>query len=48
MPAVRRSPALRIFWKIHRGILKASRGRLGQRMGPGQQLLLITVGREVG
>lgn len=29
-------------------ILKASRGRLGQRMGPGKQLLLITVGRKSG
>jgi deazaflavin-dependent oxidoreductase (nitroreductase family) len=37
-----------MFWRIHRGILKASRGRLGQRMGPGKQLLLITVGRKSG
>jgi hypothetical protein len=29
-------------------ILKASQGRLGQRMGPGKQLLLITVGRKSG
>jgi deazaflavin-dependent oxidoreductase (nitroreductase family) len=48
MAAVRRSPALRAFWRIHRRILKASRGRLGQRMGPGKQLLLITVGRKSG
>jgi deazaflavin-dependent oxidoreductase (nitroreductase family) len=48
MAAVRRMPALRAFWRIHRRILKASRGRLGQRMGPGKQLLLITVGRKSG
>lgn len=29
-------------------ILKLSKGRLGQRMGPGRQLLLITVGRKSG
>jgi deazaflavin-dependent oxidoreductase (nitroreductase family) len=48
MAAVRMSSALRAFWKLHRRILKASRGRLGQRMGPGKQLLLITVGRKSG
>lgn len=48
MAAVRRSPALRMFWRIHRRILQASRGRLGQRLGPGKQLLLITVGRKSG
>ena len=48
MPAVRRSPALRTLWRIHRRILQASRGRLGQRMGPGKQLLLIAVGRKSG
>ena len=48
MAAVRMSPALRTFWRIHRRILKASKGRLGQRMGPGKQLLLITVGRKSG
>jgi deazaflavin-dependent oxidoreductase (nitroreductase family) len=48
MAAVRRSPALRMFWRVHRRILQASRGRLGQRMGPGKQLLLITVGRKSG
>jgi deazaflavin-dependent oxidoreductase (nitroreductase family) len=48
MAAVRRSPALRTFWRIHRVILQASKGRLGQRMGPGKQLLLITVGRKSG
>ena len=29
-------------------ILRLSRGRLGQRMGPGKQLLLVTVGRKSG
>jgi deazaflavin-dependent oxidoreductase (nitroreductase family) len=48
MPAVRPSAALRTFWRIHRWILQASRGRFGQRMGPGRQLLLITVGRKSG
>jgi deazaflavin-dependent oxidoreductase (nitroreductase family) len=48
MAAVRRSPALRTFWRIHRRILQASQGRLGQRMGPGKHLLLITVGRKSG
>jgi len=48
MAAVRRNRALRAFWRIHRRILKASRGRLGQRKGPGKQLLLITVGRKSG
>lgn len=48
MAAVRMSPALRAFWRIHRMILKMSKGRLGQRMGPGKQLLLITVGRKSG
>jgi len=46
--AVRKSPALSLFWKIHRMILKVSGGRVGQRMGPGKQLLLITVGRKSG
>ena len=48
MAAVSRGPALRAFWAIHRIILRASKGRLGQRMGPGKQLLLITVGRKSG
>jgi deazaflavin-dependent oxidoreductase (nitroreductase family) len=48
MAAVRNNPALRAFWKMHRLILRASKGRLGQRMGPGKQLLLITVGRKSG
>lgn len=48
MSAVRLSPGLRAFWTIHRIILRASKGRLGQRMGPGKQLLLITVGRKSG
>lgn len=29
-------------------ILRATKGRLGQRMGPGKQLLLVTVGRKSG
>lgn len=48
MAAVRVNSALRLFWRIHRAILKVSKGRLGQRMGPGKQLLLTTVGRKSG
>ena len=48
MKAVRANPALRLFWRIHRLILRMSKGRLGQRLGPGRQLLLITVGRKSG
>ena len=48
MAAVRLNLALRAFWAIHRMILRASKGRVGQRMGPGKQLLLITVGRRSG
>jgi deazaflavin-dependent oxidoreductase (nitroreductase family) len=44
----RLNPALRAFWAVHRMILRLSRGRLGQRMGPGKQLLLVTVGRRSG
>ena len=48
MKAVRVNPALRLFWRIHRWILRISQGRLGQRLGPGRQLLLVTVGRKSG
>ena len=48
MAGVRKNPVLLLFWKIHRMILKLSGGRIGQRMGPGRQLLLITVGRKSG
>ena len=48
MRAVRVNPALRAFWKVHRLIMRASKGRLGQHMGPGRQLLLTTVGRKSG
>ncbi|HKY48835.1 MAG TPA: nitroreductase/quinone reductase family protein [Acidimicrobiia bacterium] len=48
MATVRRGPALRTFWRIHRWILQASQGRLGQRLGPGRQLLLVTTGRKSG
>ncbi|MGH8928753.1 MAG: nitroreductase/quinone reductase family protein [Acidimicrobiia bacterium] len=46
--AVRVTPFLLFFWKVHRLILSASNGRLGQRLGPGRQLLLITRGRRSG
>jgi deazaflavin-dependent oxidoreductase (nitroreductase family) len=48
MPAVERGPLLRAFWKIHRALLRATRGRFFTRMGPGRQLLLTTTGRKTG
>jgi deazaflavin-dependent oxidoreductase (nitroreductase family) len=48
MAAVRNTPALRAFWRIHRFLLNASDGRFFTRMGPGRQLLLITKGRKTG
>lgn len=46
MAAVNKGPALRVFWKIHRWLLRVTRGRFFTRMGPGRQLLLITTGRK--
>lgn len=48
MAAVTNNPLLRAFWKFHRRLLALSGGRLGTRMGPGRQLLLITRGRKSG
>ena len=48
MRAVRVNAALRGFWRIHRIILRMTKGRLGQHLGPGKQLLLVTVGRRSG
>ena len=48
MPAVRRSPLLVAFWKVHRFLYRVSGGRIGTKMGPGRQLLLTTTGRRSG
>lgn len=46
--AVTNNAFLRAFWKIHRRLLALTQGRLGTRLGPGRQLLLITKGRKSG
>ena len=48
MPAVRLSPQLRLAWRMHRWLLRVSRGRIGARMGPFPVLLLTTTGRTTG
>ncbi|HKX74413.1 MAG TPA: nitroreductase/quinone reductase family protein [Acidimicrobiia bacterium] len=48
MPAVRRTPLMVAFWKLHRFIYRASDGRIGGQFGPGRQLLLTTTGRRSG
>jgi deazaflavin-dependent oxidoreductase (nitroreductase family) len=48
VPAVTKGPAVTVLWRIHRFLLKVSRGRLFTRIGPGRQLLLITKGRKSG
>src|SRR5688572_28609028 len=48
MPAVRLSPGLRVMWKIHRFLLRASGGRLGSRLGNLKVLLLETTGNKSG
>jgi deazaflavin-dependent oxidoreductase (nitroreductase family) len=48
MPAVRLTPQLRAMWKIHRFLLRTSRGRLGSRLGNLQVLLLETTGNKSG
>lgn len=48
MPAVRLSPKLRAMWKLHRFLLRASRGRFGSRLGNLKVLLLETVGHKSG
>ncbi len=40
MPAVRLTPRLRAMWKIHRFLLRASRSRMGSRLGSLKVLLL--------
>jgi deazaflavin-dependent oxidoreductase (nitroreductase family) len=48
MPAVRLNPSIRFAWKVHRLVLRATRGRFGSRMGPFHVLLLETTGHKTG
>jgi deazaflavin-dependent oxidoreductase (nitroreductase family) len=48
MPAVRLNPRLRAMWKIHRFVLRATRGRVGSRIGNLKVLLLETTGNKSG
>jgi deazaflavin-dependent oxidoreductase (nitroreductase family) len=48
MPAVRLNPMLRVMWKLHRLVLRASGGRVGSRMGTMKVLLLETTGHKSG
>jgi deazaflavin-dependent oxidoreductase (nitroreductase family) len=48
MPAVRLSPRLRVMWKVHRFLLRASRGRFASRLGDLHVLLLETTGNKSG
>ena len=47
MPAVRMSPSLRLFWRIHRAFMRLTAGRFG-KVGPMDALLLTTTGRKTG
>jgi deazaflavin-dependent oxidoreductase (nitroreductase family) len=48
MPAVRLNPALRLAWKLHRFLLRTTRGRIGSRIGAFKVLLLETTGHRSG
>jgi deazaflavin-dependent oxidoreductase (nitroreductase family) len=48
MPAVRLNSRLRIMWKVHRFLLRATGGRLGSRLGNLKVLLLETTGHKSG
>ena len=47
MPAVRMSPSLRLFWRIHRAFMRLTGGRFG-KVGPLNALLVTTKGRKSG
>ena len=47
MPAVRMSPSLRLFWRIHRVFMRLTGGRFG-KVGPLNALLVTTTGRKSG
>lgn len=48
MPGVTKGPVLTFFWRVHRFLLRLTKGRFFTRLGPGRQLLLITKGRKSG
>jgi deazaflavin-dependent oxidoreductase (nitroreductase family) len=48
MPAVRRSPLLKLLWKVHPWLYQASNGRLGAKLLGNPVLLLTTTGRKSG
>lgn len=48
MPAVRRTRAMELVWRLHRLLYAASGGRLGGRMMGMPVLLLTTTGRKTG
>ena len=48
MPTATRGPALELFWRMHKWILRASGGRLFSKIGKLPVLLLYTKGRKSG
>jgi deazaflavin-dependent oxidoreductase (nitroreductase family) len=48
LAAVRISPLLRMWWRLHRRLYRLSGGRIGSRLGPWSALLLVTRGRKSG
>jgi hypothetical protein len=46
MPAVRRTPALKLFWKMQKWILHLSKGRLLSNIDGFPVLVLHTIGRK--
>lgn len=48
MPAVRRTPFMESFWRMHLAVFRATGGRIGSRVGPLPVLLLSVRGRKSG
>lgn len=48
MTAVRRTPLMELFWRMHRSLFRASGGRIGARVGPLPVLHLSVRGRKSG
>jgi deazaflavin-dependent oxidoreductase (nitroreductase family) len=48
VPAVRRTPLMERFWRLHLAVFRASGGRIGSRVGPLPVLLLSVRGRKSG
>lgn len=48
MPAVRRTPFVELVWRVHRGLFRASGGRIAPRLGALPVLLLTVRGRKSG